>query len=186
MPANRSRYVALLRGINVGKAKRVAMEDLRAIVAGLGFSDPKTLLNSGNVVFTGGAGAAAAKDAAARIEKAMAARLGVSARVTVLSEKELAAIVDENPLAARMTDPSRGFVSVLAAPADLKRVKSLLDEDFSPEAVAAGKRVVYMWCPKGLLESRAPEAFGKVLGDAVTTRNWATMTKLRALAAGAG
>lgn len=46
-------YVALLRGINVGRAKRVAMSDLRRLVAGLGHDDVRTLLNSGNVVFTG-------------------------------------------------------------------------------------------------------------------------------------
>ncbi len=53
------KFVALLRGINVGKAKRVSMENLRALLAGLGFTDVSTLLNSGNAVFqaTGGASA---------------------------------------------------------------------------------------------------------------------------------
>ncbi len=46
------RHVALIRGINVGRAKRVAMADLRALVEGLGYRDVRTLLNSGNVVFT--------------------------------------------------------------------------------------------------------------------------------------
>ena len=45
-------HVALLRGINVGTAKRVAMEDLRALMGGLGYGDVRTLLNSGNVVFS--------------------------------------------------------------------------------------------------------------------------------------
>jgi uncharacterized protein (DUF1697 family) len=45
-------HVALLRGINVGKAKRVAMADLRALLEELGYADVRTLLNSGNVVFT--------------------------------------------------------------------------------------------------------------------------------------
>jgi len=44
--------VALLRGINVGKAKRIAMADLRALIEGLGYTDVRTLLNSGNVVFS--------------------------------------------------------------------------------------------------------------------------------------
>ena len=51
------RYVALFRGINVGKAKRIAMADLRALLEKLGYTDVRTLLNSGNAVFTGRAGA---------------------------------------------------------------------------------------------------------------------------------
>lgn len=66
------RYVALLRGINVGRAKRVAMADLRALVEGLGFHSVRTLLNSGNVVFDGEV--ADCTDAAIRIEHALAAR----------------------------------------------------------------------------------------------------------------
>jgi len=42
--------------------------------------------------------------------------------------------------------------------------------------------VAYLWCPEGLLAGRLPEAVGRVLGDAATTRNWATVTKLHALA----
>src|SRR4051794_32869155 len=68
------RQVALIRGINVGKAKRVAMADLRAALEDLGYTDVRTLLNSGNVVFT--AGVAPGK-AAASIEKVLAGELGV-------------------------------------------------------------------------------------------------------------
>src|SRR5207247_1514794 len=89
-----SRQVALIRGINVGRAKRVAMADLRVLVEGLGYGDVRTLLNSGNVVFT--TPRAAPGNAAARIEKALATELGVSARVTVLTAKELADAVSAN------------------------------------------------------------------------------------------
>src|SRR5438445_10847766 len=90
-----NRYVALFRGINVGRAKRIAMADLRALMEALGYRDVRTLLNSGNVVFTDPR--AARGDVAARIEKAVAERTGVSARITVLSAAELAAAPDANP-----------------------------------------------------------------------------------------
>jgi len=77
------RRVALLRGINVGRAKRLAMADLRALVEDLGYGDVRTLLNSGNIIFT--VPRTKRGDAAARIEKAIASRLGVSARVYVLT-----------------------------------------------------------------------------------------------------
>ena len=73
------RMVGLIRGINVGRAKRVAMADLRALVEGLGYGDVRTLLNSGNVVFT--APRTTTARAAARIEEGLATQLGVPARV---------------------------------------------------------------------------------------------------------
>src|SRR5262245_8002074 len=85
--------VALLRGINVGTAKRVAMADLRALVEGLGYGDVRTLLNSGNVVFS--VPRTAKGDPAARIEKALAAKLGVSSRILVLRDPGLAALGEE-------------------------------------------------------------------------------------------
>lgn len=174
------RQVALLRGINVGRAKRVAMADLRALVEGLGYGDVRTLLNSGNVVFT--APGVAPGAAAARIEEALVARLGVSSRVTVLTAAELAAAVTENPLLEVANDPSRLLVAFLAKPSDRSRLKPLVEQDWSPEVLSVGTRVAYIWCPEGILASRLPEAVGRALGDGVTTRNWATVTKLQALA----
>lgn len=171
--------VALLRGINVGRAKRVAMADLRALVADLGYGDVRTLLNSGNVVFTS---AEDAPKAAQRIEEAMPGRLGVSARVTVLTAAELAAVVDGNPLLEIADDPSRFLVAFLADPADRSRLVALTEQSWAPESLALGDRVAYLWCPQGVLASRLSEAVGGALGDAVTSRNWRSVTRLLALA----
>jgi uncharacterized protein (DUF1697 family) len=173
------RHVALIRGVNVGRAKRVAMADLRALVESLGYTDVRTLLNSGNVVFTGPR--ASPGDAAARIEKAIATRLGVAARVTVLTAAEIAAAATDNPLLGVADDPSRLLVAVLADPADRSLLKRLDRRDWAPEALAVGARVAYLWCPEGVLASRLWEAVGRVLGGAVTTRNWATFTRLHTL-----
>jgi len=178
------RQVALLRGINVGRAKRVAMADLRALVEGLGYGDVRTLLNSGNVVFTNPRGTP--REAAARIEAALVARLGVSSRVTALSAEELAAAVAENPLLEVAVDHSRLLVAVLKDPADRRHLDALIGQGWAPEALAVGARVAYLWCPEGILASRLSEAVGRALGDAVTTRNWATVTKLHALAGQGG
>jgi uncharacterized protein (DUF1697 family) len=187
--------VALLRGINVGRAKRISMADLRALVESLGYREVSTLLNSGNVVFTappaaaggaggGGATAGAGGDAASRIEAALAAQLGVASRVTVLSAAEVAAIVAQNPLAEIADDPSRLLVAVLNDPADRTRLAPLLKEAWAPEVLAAGDRAAYVWCPQGILASRLAESLGKLLKDAVTSRNWATFLKLHALTRG--
>lgn len=170
--------VALIRGINVGRAKRVAMADLRALVAELGYRDVRTLLNSGNVVFTS---RTAPDRAAARIEQALAARLRVSARVIVLTAAELGVVVADNPLAEVAHNHSRLLVTLLANPADRRRLTPLTQQAWTPEVLAIGTRAAYSWCPDGILASRLPEALGRVLGDAATTRNWATVIKLHGL-----
>ena len=174
-------YVALLRGINVGNAKRVAMADLRTLVEKLGYGDVRTLLNSGNIVFTGPSGLPGG--VAARIEAALAKRLGVAARVTVLTAAEFAAAAADNPLVDVAANPSRLLIAVLARPADRSRLIPLAKQDWAPEALAIGARVAYLWCPDGIIVSRLAKAVGRVLGDAVTMRNWATCTKLIELSA---
>jgi len=175
------RHVALIRGINVGTAKRVAMADLRAMVEDLGYREVATLLNSGNVVFTVPPGAKG--DPGARIAEGMTRRLKVSARVIVVTAAELAAVVKGDPFANVADNPSRYMVAFLAEPGDRKLLLPLTKQDWKPDALALGPRVAYIWCANGLLESRAGEAVGRALKDAVTVRNWATVTKLHALAA---
>jgi uncharacterized protein (DUF1697 family) len=175
-----ARKIALLRGINVGRAKRVAMADLRALVEDLGYRDVATLLNSGNVVFT-----ASGRDAvnpAARIEKALADQLEVASRVFVLEAGELAAAVAQNPLGDIAHDPSRFLLAVSAAPADHAKFTLLAKQAWKPDALVVGTRVAYLWCADGLIASRLAQAVNRALGEGVTTRNWATMTKLLALA----
>jgi uncharacterized protein (DUF1697 family) len=174
-------YVALIRGINVGHAKRVAMAELRALIEEFGYRDVRTLLNSGNVVFTA---PDAATHAADRIEQGLADELGVSAKVTVLSAAELAAALRANPLRKVADNPSRLLLGVLRAPADRAKLKPLLDEDWTPEALALGKRFVYLWCANGVSGGRLFEAIHRAAGDSVTARNWTTMTKLVAMAEG--
>jgi uncharacterized protein (DUF1697 family) len=173
------RQVALIRGINVGRAKRVSMAELRAVIEGLGYSDVRTLLNSGNVVFT--TPRPSSGDAAGRIEKTIAGELGVSARVTLLSAADLAAAVTDNPLLKVAENPSRLLVAVLRNPADRKKLEPLTKQDWGDEVLAVGTRVAYLWCPDGVAASELVEAVNRVLGDAVTARNWATMLKLHAL-----
>lgn len=170
-------HIALIRGINVGPAKRVAMADLRALVEDLGYSDVRTLLNSGNVVFT--APRAQTAKAAAAIEKALAGRLGVSARTIVLSGRQLRETVEENPLLEISDNPSRLMVAFLADPgAGLKRLEPLLKENWFPEALSLGKRVAFIWMPAGVRASRLNQEVARVLDDSFTVRNWATVLKI--------
>ena len=172
-------YIALLRGINVGKAKRVAMTDLRAVIESLGYGDARTLLNSGNAVFT--SRRPPGRNAAEQLRTALLKKTGVSSRFTLRSAIELDEVVRANPLLDAANDHSRLFAAFLADPDDLTRLQGLAKQPWKPEALALGPGVAYIWCPNGLLESKAQEAVGKLLGDGVTMRNWATVLKIAEL-----
>lgn len=171
--------IALLRGINVGRAKRIAMADLREVVTELGYTNVRTLLNSGNVVFDSKSRFTAPRVAALR--EAIAARTGVTAEVMVISADELAIIVAENTLDPIVTDPSRCLVAFPAASAHLAKAAVLLDEDWAPEQLAIGSRAAYFWCANGVLDSKLLKEFGRVVETTVTMRNWATVLKLHTL-----
>jgi uncharacterized protein (DUF1697 family) len=178
------RCVALLRGVNLGGNKKVPMAELRRIVEALGFGNVRTLLNSGNVVFT--ARSNAVRGAAAKIEKAVLGQLGVSSRVTVLTATELGLILDENPLAGRCDNPSRMLIAVFAEPAARAKAEALMERSWKPEVLAVGTRAAYLWCVNGIAAGELGFAVDRSLKNGVTARNLATMTKLRGLAAGEG
>lgn len=173
-----TRHVALLRGINVGRAKRVAMADLREMLSDLGYGEVQTLLNSGNAVFS--AGPEKPRRIGQRIQAEMLARLGVAASVTVLTAAEFKAAIEENTLAAIARDPARFLVAFCNDPSRLKELKPLTRERWSPEALAVGRVAAYLWCASGILDSPLAAAVGRVLGESTTARNWTTVTKIQA------
>jgi uncharacterized protein (DUF1697 family) len=173
------RYVALFRGINVGKAKRIAMADLRALLGDLGYTRVVTLLNSGNVVFSGDAQPATRHGE--RIRAAVARKLGVDALVIVKSRKAIAGMLAENGLLEVATDHSRLLVALTADARELARVGGLARQAWGDERLQVGKHAAYLWCARGILESKVATALLKGLEGGGTTRNWATLGKIHAL-----
>ena len=175
-----TRQVALLRGINVGGRRRVAMAELREALADLSHEDVRTLGQSGNVVLTSDA---APDELGTALEDAMASRLGVDARVVVRTRDELADVVARDPLAGVWDDPRRYQVSFLSAAPDAEVVQGLLAADVAPERLAVARRELYAWHPGGI--QRSPLAAlltDRRLGVTATARNWSTVTGLLALA----
>ena len=123
-------------------------------------------------------------DDGARIEKAIADRLSVTTRVTVLLGKEVAQAVHENPLRSVADNPSRLLLMALRDSKAVAQLKPLLKERWMPEALALGKRVAYLWCANGIIDSRLWATANRVVGDGGTARNLATMTRLVALVEG--
>lgn len=175
------RYAALLRAVNLVKRNRIAMSDLRRILTGLGYSDVRTHLQSGNAVFTSDLPAVAVERA---IADALAEQAGLRCAVMVRSGAELAAVLAANPLGREPEKPSWFFVSFLAAEPDPAAVSALAALDLSPGQAWIIGREAYLWCPSGPLDSKlGGPLVEKQLGVAGTARNWNTVSKLVALTA---
>ncbi len=172
-------FVALLRGVNVGKAKRVPMAEFRKLLAGLGYTDVATLLNSGNAVFRSKPGAPAriASDIAAAISRT----LKVEVPVIVKSAKEFAAIVADNPFEIGASDHSRFLVVFTQEAATLAELAEIATLVTPPERFAIGRHAAYLHCADGILKCKAGEVLLGRLGRRATTRNLATTLKLHAL-----
>lgn len=174
------RQVALLRGINLGARNRVSMPELRQLLEGLGLQDVRTLLQSGNVVLTGDETGEQLEHA---LEQAIAAELGVESRVIVRTTRELAAVVERNPLAGVADDPKRYQVSFLKAKPEAAVMRALEAADVAPEQVAVSGREIYAWHPGGVQRSPLVKLLtDRELGVTATARNWNTVTKLLELA----
>ena len=173
------RFVVLLRGVNVGKAKRVPMAEFRVLLSELGYTGIATLLNSGNAVFTAASGTPARH--ATDIASALANKLKVEVPVIVKSAKELSAIIAGNPIKAEAAEHSRllvAFAQDLKAISGLTAIEPLIAP---PEEFAVGKSAAYLLCARGILDSEAGAALLGKAGKSATTRNWATTLKLQAL-----
>jgi uncharacterized protein (DUF1697 family) len=156
------------------------MAELRALLSALGYTGVATLLNSGNAVFRA-AGGTAAKHSA-DIAAAIAARLEVEVPVIVKSASELADIIAENPIEPRTEDHSRFLVAFVQDAKGLSSLAAIEPLVVPPERFAVGKNAAYLFCAVGMLESRAGGALLGKAGRSATTRNWATVLKLQALA----
>jgi uncharacterized protein (DUF1697 family) len=184
-------HVALLRGINVGGRNKVAMADLRQVVASLGHADVATYIQSGNVVFS-----TAETDTAAlaeALEQAIAAALGVRVRVVVVSREELAQVMRDNPYSDEPNPKAVHAVFLGAAPgpdvadsvADARRQAEQKQQGTRDTAQVIG-RTIFLHTPDGFGRSELAALItsggrGRAAHLAGTARNWATVTKLLAM-----
>lgn len=169
-------HVALLRGINLASKRRVAMADLRVWLTDLGYTDVRTLLQSGNAVFSTNKRPAAVRK---ELEKALATHAGFTIDCVLRTAAELRAVVDANPFGDVATDPSRYLVSFLDMPG---KWPALDLTAFEPERVHLAEREAYFWVPGGIQKSKILAAFPARKGEVATVRNWNTVTKLLAMA----
>jgi uncharacterized protein (DUF1697 family) len=175
-----SRRLALLRGINVGKGKPVAMADLAQLIAGLGFAEVRTLLRTGNIVFE--AGSTAPAELEALLEREAAARLGLTTDFHVRTADEWAGAISHNPFGREAKeDPAHLVLMTFKNAPNPAAVEALQAAIRDREQVRAWGRFAYLVYPDGIGPSRlTPAMLDRALGRG-TGRNWNTVLKLAAM-----
>lgn len=168
------RQVALLRGINLGPTNKVAMAPLREVFAELGFTDVKTYVNSGNVVFSG------RRARLKPVETAIAERFGFAVPVVLRTQDDVAATAAADPLGDVATNLARYMVLFADAEIDPGRAEDVPCGDGERYVVAG--REAFLWLPDGVQNSPLARAMNeKRLGVRLTARNFRTVRKLTEL-----
>ena len=197
-------YVAMLRGINVGSTNRIAMSALRDAVAGLGYGDVRTYVQSGNLVFTATAkarsGDAKARsgdgtgEVADRVAGAITDAFGLDVPVVVRTGSQLAAVLVHGPFVKEGLHPEEAptsfHVTFLGEPPAEAKWAAAVDEAerFAPDVCRLVGADVHLHVPGGRYsDSKLTNAwFEKRLGVVATTRNWKTAGVLAEMAADIG
>jgi uncharacterized protein (DUF1697 family) len=175
-----ARYIALLRGINVGGQNKVAMADLRAAITSAGFDDVSTYIASGNVLFRTDRPAATLED---QIERVLEERFGRPLMVVVRSHRQVRAVVDRAPA---------GFIALAGTHhRDAVFLKSPLTPTKAMGVVRLREGVDQAWEGAGVVyfarlsAERQRSSMSRIVGtpeyQLMTIRSWVTTTKLLAL-----
>ena len=183
MTTSNQRYVALLRGINVGGKNKLPMKDLAELFREAGCEDVRTYIQSGNVLFR--PGTAPVDAIPSLISASIQDRFGYRVPVVTRTAGELRAVVEANPFAEAGAEADKLLVLFLADSPDPDHVEAL-DPNRSPgdEFKVVG-REVFLHCPNGFARSKLTNSyFDSALSTTSTGRNWRTVSKLLELATG--
>lgn len=171
-------YIALFRGINVGSKNKILMKELKRIFEELGFENPQTYIQSGNVIF-----GSAEKNVAqlkSSIEAAVWRALQVDISVFVIKESDLERILKGNPFPYYgETDTAKihvTFIEPMATEAAIAKIDPAL---YAPDRFYFEPDVVYIHCPNGYGKTKLNNGFfERKLKCNATTRNWNTIINL--------
>lgn len=176
-------YVVFVRGVNVGGARKLPMAHLRRLCTDAGCSDVTTYIQSGNVVLRAPLRAAELERA---IEERIGASLGDDVAVMARSVDEVAAVLASGIYESER-DATKRIVAFLKQAPPRGALRALDLARFAPEEVTLRGRELFFHLPNGQGRAKLPEAVARAVAPiAFTSRNWATVERLHAMAAALG
>lgn len=166
----------MLRGINVGGRRRVAMAELRTLLTDAGYEDVRTYVQSGNIVLGSPAKLA---EVQRDLRAVISERFGFDVPVVVRSRTQLKRVIELDPIDDAADDPKRYQVTFLADKLPVDAVTRLQERMIESERFVVRGREIYTWHPEGVARSKLAGAIAdKGLGITATARNWTTVTTL--------
>ncbi len=179
MPA----FISLLRGINVSGQRKIRMADLKDAYEALNLTNVNTYVQSGNVVFN--CKIRSASKMAELLKQQVESCFGYDVTVMVRTPSDFERIIKSNPFAAQAkTDPSKVYVTFLAASPSGSMVKSVENADTRGDEFLLGREEIFLHCPNGYGRTKLNNAFfERKLKMPATTRNWKTVEALFSIAA---
>lgn len=166
-------WVVLFRGINVGGHRKLPMAELRVALSGLGFENPRTYIQSGNLVVGSDRNGTEISDMIAELVET---QFGFRPDILVLARDQFVDTVKDCPFLGEAYDPSRAFVFFHVAP-DVVFDAPLPEDDKSSE-LANGTNAHYLHAPEGLSKSLLGEVLSRRIGKQTTARNIRTCNKI--------
>ncbi|PPK68149.1 DUF1697 domain-containing protein [Actinokineospora auranticolor] len=175
-------YAALLRAVNVGGRSKLPMADLRDMLVEMEYEDVRTLLQSGNAVFTTDE---SAKEVRERMETELSIRFGLDTRCVIRTGAELDGVLAGHPFRDIADNGSKMVAAFLSEMPPPEVVAAHDPAALDPGRIRVGDGVIYQWCPDGVSEAPNLTQFvERKWGVALTGRNWNTTTKLAAMVNG--
>ncbi|MEX0720131.1 MAG: DUF1697 domain-containing protein [Balneolaceae bacterium] len=175
------KYIALLRGINVGGNHILPMKELRTMLEMLGFQEVRTYIQSGNVVFSHD-GQVGVSEMADRISRQISKEYGFEPRVLLLELEEMQQAVDSNPFPEAEEEPKNLHLNFLAAVSSNPNLDEMEKLKKPSEQFILKDKVFYLYAPEGIGRSKLAAKVEKLLGVSVTGRNWRSVRKIMELA----
>ena len=182
-----ARYVVLPRGINVGGHNRVPMAELRSKLTEAGYTDPVTILQSGNIIVTAeitaglAAGQPGVAAVAASVQQLLADEFDVHVPCTARTAADIEDILERNPLGHIADDGSRYLVNFLSRTPSAEAIGSLIEDDHATEVVHVEGSEVYVWAPDAIKTLRLSYSYlERHFGVTATARNWNTLNRIAA------
>lgn len=174
------RHAILLRGINIGPTNRMSMAGLREALGRRGFEEPRTYLQSGNVVMDSDLAPIALEQAVAGV---IAEEFGLEIPVLAITASALAAVIEANPYRSQAeADPTRVHAMFTRPMPPAATLGSIETDRYLPEEFSPGPGVIYLHLPNGMGRAQLPEALGRVAAaSTITVRNWRTVEALAAM-----
>lgn len=171
------KYVAFLRGINVGGKNKIKMETLREVCSAIGFENVKTYINSGNVIFE--TSKTDDKNLAEKIEKAIEKEFGLNIKTIVRSIEEIEEIVKNNPFKGQFENDKDLHVFFLEEVMPDEKRDLLLSNNNENEKYFVRKREIFCLLKVSVLDSlMGKDYIAKKLKVSSTARNWRTVNKI--------